>query len=146
MEINAAIEILNDLKKNSIEEKNIKYSEKFLRVLNELKLKNYDENLLNKINNELSIIFKNFEIQKLNINVKDELRTFLKFLKSEFSIIVPNYNFYIGITIGAVFSVFLGIISMLAGIAICGLIGYLLDRKAEKEGRYLKTELDSFIC
>lgn len=92
------------------------------------------------------MIFKNFEIEKEKIIVKKELRNFLNFLKSEFSIIIPNYNVYIGMMVGVIASIYFGMISALVGLLIGAGIGYFLDQKAEKENRKLKTELDNFFC
>lgn len=146
MEISQSIDFLNDFRTKTENVKNKYNSEKFIRVLEELKYRNFSELQIQKINSELNLIFKNFEIEKEKIIVKNELSKFLKFLKSEFSIIIPNYNLYIGMIIGLLASIFFGMLSSLVGLLIGGAIGYLLDQKAEKENRKLKTELDNFIC
>jgi hypothetical protein len=146
VEISQSIDFLNDFRTKTENVKNKYNSEKFIRVLEELKYRNFSELQIQKINSELNLIFKNFEIEKEKIIVKNELSKFLKFLKSEFSIIIPNYNLYIGMIIGLLASIFFGMLSSLVGLLIGGAIGYLLDQKAEKENRKLKTELDNFIC
>jgi hypothetical protein len=146
MEISVAIDLLNDFRAKTANNKNRINAEKFTRVLEELKFKNFNEIQIQKINSELNIIFKTFEIENENINVNDELGKFLKFLKSEFSIIIPNYNLYIGMLVGFLAAIFFGILSALLGLIIGAAIGYYLDQKAGKENRKLKTELDNFIC
>lgn len=146
MEISQAIDFLNNFMAKTENSKNKNNSEKFVRVLEEIKYKNFNELQFQRINSELNIIFKNFEIEKEKINVKNELRKFLKFLKSEFSITIPNYNLYLGMMVGVLASIFFGMLNALIGCLIGGTIGYFLDRKAKNENRKLKTELDNFFC
>lgn len=146
MEISQVIDFLNDFRAKTENSKNKNNSEKFVRVLEEIKHKNFNELQIQRINSELNVIFKNFEIEKEKVNVKNELSNFLKFLKSEFSIIIPNYNLYIGMMVGVLASIFFGMLSALVGLLIGAGIGYFLDQKAEKENRKLKTELDNFFC
>jgi hypothetical protein len=146
MEISRAIDFLNDFRSKTENIKNKNHSEKFVRVLEEIKYKNFNELQIQRINSELNVIFKNFEIEMEKINVKNELSKFLRFLKSEFSIIIPNYNLYIGMLAGVLVSIFLGPLSILVGLLIGAGIGYFLDQKAEKEDRKLKTILDNFMC
>ena len=146
MEISQAIDFLNDFRTKTENSKNKNNSEKFVRVLDEIKYKNFNELQTQRINSELNVIFKSFEIEKEKINVKNELSKFLKFLKSEFSIIIPNYNLYIGMMVGVLASILFGMLTALIGCLIGGAIGYFLDRKAENENRKLKTELDNFFC
>ena len=146
MEISQVIDFLNDFRAKTENSKNKNNSEKFVRVLEEIKHKNFNELQIQRINSELNVIFKNFEIEKENVNVKNELSNFLKFLKSEFLIIIPNYNLYIGMMVGVLASILFGMLTALIGCLIGGAIGYFLDRKAENENRKLKTELDNFFC
>lgn len=146
MEISQAIDFLNDFMAKTENSKNKNNSEKFVRVLEEIKYKNFNELQFQRINSELNIILKNFEIEKEKINVKNELSKFLKFLKSEFSITIPNYNLYLGMMVGVLASIFFGMLNALIGCLIGGTIGYFLDRKAKNENRKLKTELDNFFC
>ena len=108
MEISQVIDFLNDFRAKTENSKNKNNSEKFVRVLEEIKHKNFNELQIQRINSELNVIFKNFEIEKENVNVKNELSNFLKFLKSEFLIIIPNYNLYIGMMVGVLASIFFG--------------------------------------
>ena len=145
MEISQAIDFLNDFRTKTENSKNRNNLEKFVRVLEEIKFKNFNEFQIQRIELELNVIFKNFEIEQQKVNVKNELSKFLKFLKSEFSITIPNYYLYIGMMVGVLASIIFGILSLLVGLIIGAGIGYLCDRKSENENRKLKTELDNFI-
>ena len=82
MEIQKTIDILTEIRKNSSNSKNKKYSEKFIRLLNEIHLMDNIESKKERLNYELKLIRQNFEIEKNNIKVKNELKKFIKFLKS----------------------------------------------------------------
>ncbi|WP_127844808.1 hypothetical protein [Psychroflexus aestuariivivens] len=144
MEIQRTIDLLTEFRKNTDSSKNRKYAENFIRILNELNSMQIDELESRRLNSELKLIQQNFEIESENVNVKSELKKFVKFLKSEFSMTTPWYYTYVGASIGLVITVFFGFISMVGGAVIGGLIGYFLDEKAKKEGRKLKTDLSEF--
>lgn len=146
MEIQKTIDILTEIRKNTDNPKNKKYSEKFIRLLTEIRFKDNIEPKAEILDSELKLIRQNFEIEKDNIEVKKELNNFIKFLKSEFSFTIPWYYTQIGALIGLIATVFFGFLSLLVGLLIGGIIGYFLDEKARKEGKKLKTELSEFIC
>jgi ABC-type phosphate transport system permease subunit len=146
MEIEKVIEILTEIRKNSSNTNNKKYAEKFIRLLNEINL--MDNIQLNKeiLDTELKIVRQNFEIEKENINVKNELKTVVKFLKSAFSLTTPWYYTQIGAVIGLISTLFFGFLSLFLGLFIGAIIGYYLDEKSKKEGKKLKTDLSEFFC
>lgn len=146
MEIQKTIDILTEIRKNTSNSKNKKYSEKFIRLLNEIHLMDNIESKKERLNSELKLIRQNFEIEKNNIKVKNELKKFIKFLKSEFSMTILWYYTQIGALIGLMATIFFGFLSLFIGLLIGGIIGYYLDEKAKKEGKKLKTELSEFIC
>lgn len=146
MEIQRTLDLLAEFRKNTDNSKNRKYAEKFIRILNELNSRQIDELESSRLNSELKLIQQNFEIENKNVKVKNELKKFIKFLKSEFSMTTPWYFTYTGALIGLAITVFFGFISMVGGAVIGGLIGYFLDEKAKKEGKKLKTELSELYC
>ena len=146
IEIQKTIDILTEIRKTTSNSKNKKYSEKFIRLLNEIHLMDHIEPKKERLNSELKLIRQNFEIEKNNIKVKNELKKFIKFLKFEFSLTIPWYHTQIGAIIGLMVTIFFGFLSLVIGLLIGGIIGYYLDEKARKEGKKLKTELSEFIC
>ncbi|PQB06782.1 hypothetical protein BST83_06140 [Polaribacter filamentus] len=146
MEIQKTIDILTEIRKNTDNPKNKKYSEKFIRLLTEIRFMNNIKPKAEILDSALKLIRQNFEIEKDNIVVKKELNNFIKFLKAEFSFTIPWYYTQIGALIGLMVTVFFGLLSLLVGLLVGGIIGYFLDEKARKEGKKLKTELSEFIC
>lgn len=146
MEIQAAINYLTEFRKTTNSAKNSKYTEKFIRLLNEIQIKEIDSKKRSLLNSELNLIIQNFEIDKNNIQVKKELKKFIQFLKSEFDVTIQWYYTQIGALGGLVATVFFGFLSLLLGLLIGAAIGYYFDEKARKDGRKLKTDLNEFIC
>lgn len=145
MKIRETINFLSEFRKNTKSSKNQKYSEKFIRLLNEIQIKITDQNQRERINSELELIIENFEIEKDNIQVKKELKKFIQFLKSEFKITIPYYYIQIGALIGLISTVFFGFLTLFFGLLMGALIGFFFDEKAKKEGRKLNTELNEFL-
>jgi hypothetical protein len=146
MEIQKTIDLLTEIRKNTDNSKNKKYSEKFIRLLTEIRFMDNIDQKKERLDSELKLIRQNFEIEKDNIKVKKELNNFIKFLKSEFSFTIPWYYTQIGALIGVLAASFFGAYSFLVGLLIGGIIGCFLDEKARKEGKKLKTDLNEFIC
>ena len=145
MQIKKTIDFLNDYRTKLENKKNWKHAEKFVHVLEELRQMDFNASQIERLNSELLVVLKTFEIQKDNIGIRYELRSFLKFLRAEYSIIPPNYNLYIGLLVGVLVSAVFGIISASIGLVMGAAVGYLLDDKAAKEKRRLKTPLDRYL-
>ena len=145
MDIQNITDFLREFRKNTKSSKNRNYAEKFIRIINEISLIPTDELKRNRINAELELIHQNFEIEKEDINVKRELKKFMRFLKTEFSITLPWHFTSMGALIGLIATVYFGFMPLAIGLLAGGLIGYFLDEKADKEGKRLKTELNEFI-
>ncbi len=146
MEIEKTISVLNEIRINTGNSKNKKYSEKFVRLLIELQGMNLIGQKAERLDSELKLIRQNFEIEKNNVIVKNELKKFIKFLKSEFSMTMPWYYTKIGALIGLITTVFFGFKPLIFGALFGALYGYYYDEKSKMEGKKLKTELNEFIC
>ena len=145
MDIQNSIEFLREFRKNTKSSKNRDYAEKFIRVINEVGLMPMDEFKRNRVNAELTLIHQNFEIQKEDINVKKELKKFMRFLKTEFSITLHWYYTSLGALTGLIVTVYFGFMPLAIGLLAGGFLGYLFDEKANREGKRLKTEMNEFI-
>ncbi|SEA76740.1 DUF456 domain-containing protein [Psychroflexus halocasei] len=146
MKINDIINYLTEFRKNTKSIKNQKYSEKFIRLLNEIEIKVVDPNQIQRIETELKLLVENFEIEKENIQVKKELKKFIQFLKSEFKITIPYYYTQLGALVGLIATIFFGFLSLFIGLIAGAAIGFFFDERAKKEGRKLNTELNEFLC
>ncbi len=146
MKIIETINYLSEFRKNTKSLKNQKYSEKFIRLLNEVQIKIIDPNQIQRINTELKLLIENFEIEKNNIQVKKELKKFIQFLKSEFNITIPYYYTQIGVLVGLMATILFGFFSLLLGLIAGATIGFFYDARAKKEGKKLHTKLNEFLC
>ncbi len=145
MKIDEAKIFLTEFRINSKSSKNKKYTEKFLRLLNEIQIKIVDRARIDHLESELELIIGNFKIAENNIQVKKELKKFIQFLQSEFNLTIPHYYTRIGMVFGLVATIFFGFLSLFIGVALGTSIGLIVDEKAKKEGRKLNTELSEFL-
>lgn len=115
----------------------------FIRVFNDLKLRNFSEVEHTALHNELDLI--DLIDLKSNTNIKvlnKKLNQLLAFLKQKFNLITIGHytNTYtpIGMCLGLVFGMALGPISLTFGLLIGMVIGMALgsekDKKAKAEG------------
>jgi len=139
------IDFLKSFRSQTQDSKNQKYAGTFIRVLNEVSLKQLNDSNRKRLESELELIHQNFNLKGQEIKIKRELKHFIKFMRTELSITIPWYYTSLGGVIGLLCSVFFGIFSMIIGVVIgCG-IGYLIDYKAKKEDKKLNTELNDFL-
>ncbi|MGY0391799.1 hypothetical protein ACW5R3_04435 [Bizionia sp. KMM 8389] len=145
MEIAAIIDYLTKFRKETTDLKNKKYSEKLIRVIHELEFKSFSESDLRKLHLEFDLLQQNIELDKEFIDVKTELKKFLKFIKVEYNITPQYYYTYIGFSLGLISTLLFGIFSLTIGSIFGALIGYYYDDQAKKRGKKLSTELHEFF-
>ncbi len=154
MKLTQAITFFENIIGTSRNKAEIKITEAFLKVLNNLNSRDFTDEELNKIDEKLTEL----ELDKQHINLKKHLRKMYakltNFLLKEFSLITTSYYTTQGLIFGMIFGQGLGIaigtaISAETGIAI-GLslgtgmgmalgiaFGSLKDAEAKKQGKVL---------
>jgi hypothetical protein len=150
MTINEAIEFLEKL----INETHNKYEKKvyneFYYILSDLKNKELTSEQFSILEEELGKLELQTDTPNRKKHVKQKLEIFEKFLKVKFNIITQGYYTAIGMVLGITFGIAFGTailksgsgpgIGLSVGMVIGLVIGKIMDDKAKKENRVLRTK------
>jgi len=148
MNINDAGNFFKKLVTETDEKSEIRVYHKFIAILSDLENRELTDEQLQSIEKELDSLNLNASSENRKKHFKEKLNLFIKYLKEKFSLISEGYYTAIGISLGLSFGVAFGaafnnvsyglIFGMLLGL----IVGAMMDSKAIKEGRVLKTKLN----
>ncbi|WP_299887719.1 hypothetical protein [uncultured Lacinutrix sp.] len=152
MIIDNTISFLKKLKTQNSSKKELDTYNAFIRVLTDVKHRNFNSLELNRIEQELELLDIELNTERKTLNKK--LHQFFEFLKNEFSLISKDYykNNYmaLGMCFGSAAGIILGVVSLPIGLVLGMVIGMYLgsekDKKAKEEGRVLNfTSFESMF-
>jgi hypothetical protein len=139
MTINKAKDFLNNILNNSTGKSEIKIYQKFIGVLTGLenrKLSTYQKELIEK---ELTTLDLNQPTKNRKKYIRQKSNEFVKYLKSEFSIVLKGHYANYGLSMGMLFGVAIGTVifrdsgGTSTGICIGMFIGYIIGQHMDKE-------------
>lgn len=150
MKLENALHIFNDLKSQSIKKNEVKVYDKYIQILTALKNRDFSNDELQSIENELDKLdLQSNEKRKLKF-FKKELLQFENFLKEKLALTSSGYYTKLGGGLGVSFGILFGIVilssmerslgisfGMLIGMVVGSFIGRSMDTKAKAEGRAL---------
>ncbi|UZH55067.1 hypothetical protein JRG66_14055 [Salinimicrobium tongyeongense] len=133
----------------------VKIRQRFSTILQELKYKNFPPEQLALVEHELELIFKDFNLEGNNAEkeLRVHLKNFLKFLRTNFSLLPEGYcamyGMRIGLTTGLILLLFLFFYtessfkyySPLGGLLLGVMLGSACDRWEKMKGRTLLTKI-----
>ena len=139
-------EFLVDFRANPLSKRNQQYTEQFIRLINELQARQLDDFARERLENELQLLYQNFQINGHKTHVKKEYHKLLKFLKRELKL-TPNYYYtQIGVLVGGLAAFIFGFLFLFIGMIVGGLIGFYLDNRVQKRGESLRIDWDGHLC
>ena len=145
MNINEASVFFKKLITETGEKSEIRVYHKFISILSDLEGIELNDEQLQSIEKELDTLTLSDGSKNREKYFKQKLNHFIKYLKKNFSIISEGYYTAIGISLGISFGVAFGAAfnnvsnGLIFGMLIGLLIGAVVDSKAKREGKVLKT-------
>lgn len=151
MNIETTIKFFENLIIETDKKSEIKTYKNFIEILIDLKDRDLAEVKMKSIETELDKLDLKANSEIRIKHLRRKLASFINYLKEELSLISKGYYTAIGMSLGLCFGVALGssvfggsldnssglVIGMVVGMGI----GRIMDTKAEKEGRVLKTNI-----
>jgi len=150
MTLQEAYNFFESLKTETTKKSEIKVYEKFLHILNELKIREFSKDEIQSIETELESLNLESNPENRKKYFKKALSTFEKYLKDTFSLTSKGYYTKLGSGLGGGFGILFGVVflsswerslgismGLIFGCTIGMLIGRSMDAKAMSEGRVL---------
>jgi hypothetical protein len=150
MTLQEAYNFFESLKTETTKKSEIKVYERFLHILNELKIREFSKDEIQSIETELESLNLESNPENRKKYFKKALSTFEKYLKDTFSLTSKGYYTKLGSGLGGGFGILFGVVflsswerslgismGLIFGCIIGMLIGRSMDAKAMSEGRVL---------
>jgi len=150
MTLQEAYNFFESLKTETTKKSEIKVYEKFLHILNELKIREFSKDEIQSIETEFESLNLESNPENRKKYFKKALSTFEKYLKDTFSLTSKGYYTKLGSGLGGGFGILFGVVflsswerslgismGLIFGCTIGMLIGRSMDAKAMSEGRVL---------
>ena len=147
MTITTAKDFLNNLLDSSTKKSERKIYQKFIGILQGLENRNLSAYQLDLVEKELTSFDLNKSTKNRRRHIRKKTNEFIKFLESEFSIVLKDHYANYGLSIGMVFGVAIGASifrdsgQSATGICIGMFVGYIvgqyMDKEANKQNRVL---------
>jgi hypothetical protein len=150
MTLQEAYNFFESLKTETTKKSEIKVYDRFLHILNELKIREFSKDEIQSIETELESLNLESNPENRKKYFKKALSTFEKYLKDTFSLTSKGYYTKLGSGLGGGFGILFGVVflsswerslgismGLIFGCTIGMLIGRSMDAKAMSEGRVL---------
>lgn len=150
MTVQEAYNFFESLVSETSKKSEIKVYEKFLHILNELKIRKFSKDEIQSIETELDSLNLKSNPENKKKHLKKTLSKFEKYLKDTFSLTPKGYYTNMGIGLGLSFGIVFGVVflssferslgisfGIIIGMLIGLIIGRNMDSKAVAEGKVL---------
>ena len=141
-------EFLESLVNESSERREVKIYNKFIGILRSLEKREFSPHQIEMIEKELTILNLKQPTKNRKRYIRKKLGEFVKYLESDYSIILEGHYANLGLTMGLVFGVAIGTAifrdgggsstGLCFGMLIGYAIGMYMDKEAAKQNQVLK--------